>query len=93
MLLTNFLSKKKLLKLGRKKKLKRIDPNLTAIQRHEIEMSMTLESIIFLPCLISMDIKHLVEPYIRNLVRESNVTDTHYAATHKHAHKNIKALK
>ena len=28
---------------------------------------MTLGSILFLPCLISMHIKHLIDPYIRNL--------------------------
>jgi hypothetical protein len=30
-------------------------------------MFVTLGSILFLPCLISMHIKHLIDPYIRNL--------------------------
>jgi hypothetical protein len=86
-----FFIKEKVTQIRKKKKPKKTDPNLTAIQCHEIEMSMTLQSIIFLPCLISMHIKHLVETYIRNLVRESH-TETHYAAMHRCAHKNVKAF-
>lgn len=68
--------------------MKSANPNLTAIQCHEIEMSMALQSILFLPCLIRLHIKHLEEPYIKKFVK-SHITNT----IHLHTHTHIKALK
>lgn len=52
---------KKEIKLFRKVCRYRLKSYLTAIQGHKIEMSMTLQSILSLPRLISMHIKHLFE--------------------------------
>ena len=52
-------------------------------------MSMALQSVLFLSCLISLHIKHLEDPYIKIIVRESHITDTLHLHTHKHTSKHL----
>lgn len=80
-----FFIKEEVTEVWGKSKLKGISkPYLTAIQCHEIEMSMALQSVLFLSCLISLHVKHLEDPYINYCQRKSSYRYTTPPHTSKH---------